>query len=287
MPELPEVETVRRNLTAAMVGARFERVECRRADLRFPLPERFSDRLQGARIEALNRRGKYLVAPLSSGESLVMHLGMSGRFSTEGAQRLRPGGVYFDSAPIAAHDHVVFDMRAGNERVRIIYNDPRRFGFMDLIATESVSQSRHFEGMGPEPLSEDFTPAALISALHGKKAPIKSALLDQSVVAGLGNIYVCEALYRAGVSPRRSAGSISAARVRRLHPEIIGVLQAAIAAGGSTLKDYAAPDGAAGGFQERFAVYDRSGEPCGRCRRPIRRVVQSGRATFFCGTCQR
>jgi formamidopyrimidine-DNA glycosylase len=286
MPELPEVETVRRGLEPFLAGARIAEVELNRGDLRFPFPERFAERLSGARIEALTRRGKYMIAPLSTGESLILHLGMTGRFSIAEAQR-QPGAFYYAAPPDAAHDHVRLAVRRDRKTSVVIYNDPRRFGFMDLVPSADVEASSHFRAMGPEPLSAAFTAAALRAALKGKAAPAKAALLDQRVVAGLGNIYVCEALFRAGVSPMRKAGSISAARVDRLHGAVIAVLHEAIAAGGSTLRDFAAADGAAGGFQERFLVYDRESEACPNCRGAIVRTVQSGRSTFYCARCQR
>lgn len=212
MPELPEVETVRRGLAPAMVGARMQRVETRRGDLRFPFPENFAERLAGVRVETLWRRGKYMIAGLSSGESLVLHLGMTGRFTVEGATRREPGGFYYDAPPDPAHDHVVFTVDGAAGAARIFYNDPRRFGLMDLVATEGLEASPHFRRMGPEPLGPDFTVAAFNAALAGKAAPIKAALLDQSVVAGIGNIYACEALFRAGVSPKRKAASVAGAR---------------------------------------------------------------------------
>ncbi|MEQ8177752.1 MAG: bifunctional DNA-formamidopyrimidine glycosylase/DNA-(apurinic or apyrimidinic site) lyase [Amphiplicatus sp.] len=282
MPELPEVETVRRGLEPAMLGARFRRVETRRADLRFPFPERFERRLVGARVDALSRRGKYMIAGLSSGESLILHLGMTGRFTVE-AQRLQPGEFYYDAPPDPRHDHVLFDMGTA----RVTYNDPRRFGFMDLVATDGLEACAHFAAMGPEPLGDAFTAAAFNAALTGKAAPVKAALLDQRVVAGIGNIYACEALFRAGISPKRRAGSVAGARGARLHAAIRDVLEEAIEAGGSTLRDFAASDGARGAFQERFRVYDREGAPCPACAAPVRRLVQAGRSTFYCAACQR
>jgi len=291
MPELPEVETVRRGLAPVMEGARFARVALARADLRFPFPDNFAARLEGARVEALGRRGKYLVAPLSTGESLIMHLGMSGRFTVKGAgeRPLAADAFFHATGGGAAHDHVAFHMAGDGRRAgaRIVYNDPRRFGFMDLAPTAALDASPHFRGMGPEPLSDGFDNAALFAAMKARTAPLKAALLDQRAVAGLGNIYVCEALFRAGLSPRRKASSLGAARAARLRSAIVDVLGEAIAAGGSTLRDFAASDGALGYFQHRFKVYDREGEPCPACASPIRRVVQAGRSTFFCGRCQR
>lgn len=287
MPELPEVETVRRGLSPAMEGAVFAKVETRRGDLRIPLPTDFRRRLEGARVEALERRGKYILAPLSSGEALIMHLGMSGRFTIIGEKAQNPGVFYYAEPPDPAHDHVTFEMsKAGGARRRVIFNDPRRFGLMDLAPTAEVQKCAHFRDMGPEPTSDAFTPEVLSAALSGKSAPLKSALLDQRVVAGLGNIYVCEALHRAGISPKRRAGRLSRDSVARLHAAIRDVLEEAIAAGGSTLRDFAASDGALGFFQHRFKVYDREGDACARCGRPVGRIVQSGRSTFYCRGCQ-
>ena len=288
MPELPEVEIVRRGLAPAMEGAVFSSVETRRPDLRFPLPQKFRDRLQGTRVDALRRRGKYLIADLGSGESLIMHLGMTGRFTvSKAAGTVRPGDFYRADPGDPAHDHVSFVMRKRRLESRIDYNDPRRFGFMDLERTNGLDNSRHLAGMGPEPLGPDFTPQSLNAALSGRSAPIKAALLDQAVVAGLGNIYVCEALFRAKISPRRQAYNVSAAKSALLHETIREVLAEAIEAGGSTLRDFAASDGAPGFFQDRFQVYGREKEPCPSCGAPIGRLVQSGRSTFYCGKCQR
>ncbi len=292
MPELPEVETVRRGLAPAMVGAVFSKVDLRRPDLRFPLPERFVQRLKGAAVESLARRGKYMVAVLSSGDALIMHLGMTGRFTVCALDAAtnethRPTEFFQASSPNPLHDHVTFWMDGAAGRYRIDYNDPRRFGFMDLVATADLERCAHFIDMGPEPMGADFTAASFRRALAGRTAPIKAALLDQSVVAGLGNIYVCEALYEAGIAPRRKAGRIGPGRTARLHAAIRRILADAIAAGGSSLQDFAGSDGALGYFQHRFRVYDREGEACPACDRRIRRIVQSGRSTFYCGTCQR
>ncbi len=286
MPELPEVETVRRGLAPVMEGARFRRVEARRPDLRFALPKRFVQRLEGKAVDSLDRRGKYMIAALSSGESLVMHLGMSGRFTivADGSK----GARVVDPAPGCdpKHDHIVFEM-AGRLGAHITYNDPRRFGFMDLVLTSAVEECRHFKAMGPEPLGNRFSAAYLSDALRGKKAPIKVALLDQCVVAGLGNIYVCEALYRARISPRRRAASVAGVRSERLHRAILAVLTDAIDAGGSSLKDFANTQGELGYFQHRFDVYDREGQICRHCAGTIQRQVQGGRSSFFCTGCQR
>ena len=294
MPELPEVETVCRGLASVMEGAQITAAEARRPDLRFALPKNFAQRLRGARIDNMRRRGKYLIGDLSTGESLIMHLGMSGRFTinarlNDGADdkaRGRPAGVALAADCDPKHDHVVFEV-AGQERARITYNDPRRFGFMDLVRTAALEECRHFKDMGPEPLGNDFSAAALNQALRGKPALIKSALLDQRVVAGLGNIYVCEALYRASVSPRRRAASVSGVRGERLYRAIIAVLRDAIDAGGSSLRDFAGADGALGYFQHRFDVYGREGECCSHCSGAVKRLVQNSRSTFFCPGCQR
>lgn len=287
MPELPEVETVRRGLSRVMEGARFEKIEARRADLRFPLPAGFAMRLAGARVERLDRRGKYLVAALSTNETLLMHLGMSGRFTVKDAAQSTDGAYYYAGDTDPRHDHVVFEMAGGAAPARIVYNDPRRFGFMDLIESAALHRSSHFRHLGPEPLSPAFDAASFNAALRGRAAPIKAALIDQSVVAGIGNIYACEALFRAGVSPKRSGGSVAGVRGARLCAAVREVLEEAIAAGGSSLRDFAASDGALGYFQHRFRVYDRDGEPCPKCASLIRRIVQSGRSTFYCGSCQR
>ncbi len=283
MPELPEVETVRRGLSATFLGARIAEATARRPNLRFPLPERFAERLTGRRVNALRRRAKYLLADLDSGETLVMHLGMSGSFRVED----KPvGEFYHPRGKAPTHDHVVFDFENG---ARVVYNDPRRFGFMDLIATSALESYPLFVGLGVEPLGPDFDTHALAAALAGSRAPLKAALLDQRRIAGLGNIYVCEALHGARLSPLREAGSLSRAETRRLAKTIPEVLEAAIKAGGSTLRDHRQADGALGYFQHAFAVYDREGVVCGhaRCGGIISRIVQSGRSTFYCPKCQR
>jgi formamidopyrimidine-DNA glycosylase len=269
-----------------MEGAVISQVETRRPDLRFPFPEKFVARLQGRRIEGLDRRGKYLIARLDSHESLIMHLGMSGRFTIDAAGSIAPGEFARAHDCDPRHDHVVFAL-AGATSARVTYNDPRRFGFMDIAPAGGLETCRHFKEMGPEPLGNGFSPSVLKQALKNKSASIKIALLDQRIVAGLGNIYVCEALFRAGISPRRKAGSVAGKRSDRLYPEIIDVLTEAIEAGGSSLKDFAATDGALGYFQHRFDVYDRAGDACCRCKTLIQRIVQGGRSTFFCPRCQR
>jgi formamidopyrimidine-DNA glycosylase len=287
MPELPEVETVRRGLEPVLAGVRLARVEARRPDLRFALPDGFVQRLTGARIQGLNRRAKYLLAPLDRGDTLVMHLGMTGRFEIEDAGLAERPGAFHRAAPRdPKHDHVVFETDAGR---LVTYSDPRRFGFMDLIPTEALERHPWFAQMGPEPLGPAFSAAVLQAAFAGRKQSPKTLLLDQRVVAGLGNIYVCEALHQARISPLKPAGQVSKPKIAALAQAIRRVLEEAIAAGGSSLRDYAGADGALGYFQHRFRVYDREGEPCLRegCGGVIRRVVQAGRSTFFCPVCQR
>jgi formamidopyrimidine-DNA glycosylase len=286
VPELPEVETVRRGLEAAMAGARLTGVEQRRPDLRFPFPERFAERLTGQRVEALRRRAKYLIADLDGAEVLVMHLGMSGSFRIEQACAPIPGA----DAKNSLHDHVAFDLSTG---ARIVYNDPRRFGFMQLIPRPGFTAHPLFKNIGIEPLSDAFDGAALARLFAGKTTPLKAALLDQALIAGLGNIYVCEALHRAGLSPRRAAGSLArkdgtpSARATRLARVIRAVLNEAVAAGGSSLRNHRKTDGALGYFQHSFRVYGRAGQRCARCGGLVRRITQAGRATFYCGGCQR
>jgi formamidopyrimidine-DNA glycosylase len=290
MPELPEVETVRRGLAPALVGKRIVKAKTRRADLRFPFPPRFAAKLTGRRVDALERRAKYLLAHLDDGMVWITHLGMTGRWSILGAKQ-QPGDFYYAEPPDPTHTHVVIDMESGakGEMIRLEFNDPRRFGYMDLIAEDALAAHPWFKGLGPEPLGNEFNLPYLKKALAHKKAPIKAALLDQRIVAGLGNIYVVEALYRAHISPLREAGRIAAVRLERLFHAIRAVLEEAIEAGGSTLSDYASVDGAQGGFQHRFRVYDREGATCltPDCGGTIQRVVQSGRSTFWCARCQR
>jgi formamidopyrimidine-DNA glycosylase len=283
MPELPEVETVRRGLAPTFEGARISSVEARRPDLRFPFPDKFVERLKGRRVEALRRRAKYLLAELDSGETLVMHLGMSGSFRVEGEDA--PGAFHFERSKAPAHDHVVFDFEGG---ARVVYNDPRRFGYMTLAATDALDEHPLFRDLGIEPLGDAFDAARLSALLAGAKTPLKSALLDQRRIAGLGNIYVCESLHRARLSPLREAGSLPPAKARLLANSVREVLEAAIEAGGSTLRDHRQTDGALGYFQHSFAVYDREGAACGhpRCAGAITRIVQNGRSTFWCEGCQ-
>ena len=283
MPELPEVETVRRGLSPAMEGVLIERADVNRPDLRWPFPERMAERLTGQRVERLRRRSKYILADLSSGETLLIHLGMSGRMTVSGD----PLGQFVHNHPaVQKHDHVVFHMANG---ARITFNDPRRFGAMDLMQTANAEDHKLLSVLGPEPLGNDFHDQHLIEAFKGKNTPVKSALLDQGIVAGLGNIYVCEALYRGRVSPRRKAGQISAPRVAALVPIIRQVLQDAIEAGGSSLRDFRQADGELGYFQHKFDVYGREGEACRTegCGAPIKRITQSGRSSFYCAQCQR
>jgi formamidopyrimidine-DNA glycosylase len=286
MPELPEVETVRRGLEPALADAVLERVQANRPDLRFPLPDGFVQRLTGARVLDLTRRAKYLLAALDRGDTLVMHLGMTGRFEVTGADRQERPGVFHYAAPAdPKHAHVVFDTDRG---CRITYYDPRRFGFMDLIPTDQVASHPFFARMGPEPLGPDFNANLLAKAFKDRKQGPKTLLLDQSVVAGLGNIYVCEALHRAHISPLKPAGSIKLTRLKPLVEAIRAVLEEAIEAGGSSLRDYAGTGGELGYFQHRFRVYDREGEPCPTpgCKGTVTRIVQAGRSTFFCPVCQ-
>jgi formamidopyrimidine-DNA glycosylase len=289
MPELPEVETVRLGLAPVLEGRVLTDVETRRGNLRIPFPPDFVGRTRGRTVKALRRRAKYLLADLDSGETLVIHLGMSGRMSVyaEGKQR-RLGNYVYNPAPDGAgsgkHDHVVFETDAP---ARIVFNDHRRFGLMTLVATAKLEEDKLFRDVGIEPLSPKFNAAYLAKQLDGKKTPIKSALLDQRVVAGLGNIYVCEALFRSGISPKRLAGSIKKERIAPLVTAIKKVLKDAIAAGGSTLRDHAQATGDPGGFQHHFLVYGREGKPCKLgCPGTVKRIVQSGRSTFYCPKCQ-
>lgn len=286
MPELPEVETVRRGLQPVLEGERLARVEARRPDLRFPLPEGFVQRLTGATIQKLDRRAKYLLATLDRGETLIMHLGMSGRFEiTRPEGSSRPGEFHYAPDPHPKHAHVVFETDAGN---RVTYYDPRRFGYMALLDTATLEQNPWFAGLGPEPLSAAFDAKRLKDAFAGRKQGPKTLLLDQRVVAGLGNIYVCEALNRSKISPFKPAGGISPKKLGPLVETIREVLGEAIEAGGSTLRDHVTPDGTLGYFQHRFRAYDREGQPCMNkgCGGVIAREVQAGRSTFYCPVCQ-
>lgn len=295
MPELPEVETVRRGLQPVLEGARIARVEARRSDLRFPFPERFSERLTGKTITALGRRAKYLTMHLDGGPVLICHLGMSGSFRIETADSSEmPGVFHHERSKSAAHDHVVFHVVSPEGgRSCVVFNDPRRFGFM-LFSEGAPDTHPMLAGLGVEPTGNALDGALLASLLKGRKSPLKAALLDQRLVAGLGNIYVSEALWRAGLSPLREAGTIAKSgkkakqQSERLAEAIRSVVADAIAAGGSSLRDYVRTDGSLGYFQHSFAVYDREGEPCSKpgCGGHIERIVQSGRSTFYCRACQ-
>lgn len=283
MPELPEVETVRRGLAPAMEGVQITRADINRPDLRWPFPPRMAERLKGQTVLRLRRRSKYILADLASDETLLIHLGMSGRMLISGD----PLGQFLHDHPAPEkHDHVVLHMGNG---ARITFNDPRRFGAMDLIGTPGADQHPLLVKLGPEPLGNAFHEAYLQAALKGRNTPIKSALLDQRIVAGLGNIYVCEALFRARISPKRRAGQISAIRIATLAPVIRAVIAEAIEAGGSSLRDFRQTDGELGYFQHRFDVYDREGQVCrtAGCGGTICRISQSGRSSFYCPQCQR
>ncbi|HIC28502.1 MAG TPA: bifunctional DNA-formamidopyrimidine glycosylase/DNA-(apurinic or apyrimidinic site) lyase [Rhodospirillales bacterium] len=280
MPELPEVETVRQGLADVLEGRRLHRVQVMRPDLRFPLPENFEGRLSGRQVEKLARRGKYLLIHLQERLTLIAHLGMSGRFR-----------IFNTSPPpLERHDHVVFEAEGG---ISVRFNDPRRFGFMDLADTDTLAGHKMLKNMGPEPLANDFNGPVLAAALKGRKSPIKAALLDQSVIAGMGNIYVSEALFRAGLSPKRKSGTVQGGRAENLARAIRDVLNEAIAAGGSSLRDHRQPSGELGYFQHSFAVYGCTGQPCPGCTCDptrtggIRRITQSGRSTFYCAAKQR
>jgi formamidopyrimidine-DNA glycosylase len=292
MPELPEVETVRRGLVPVMEGAVIDRLDLRRGDLRSPFPKDFARRLVGRRITGLGRRAKYITADLDDGLVLIIHLGMSGSFriETEGGGKVA-GRFYHPRSELRAHDHVVFHMSSG---ATVIFNDPRRFGLMDLIPRAELATSKHFKGLGIEPLGNELSGETLALLLAGRKAPLKAALMDQRLIAGLGNIYVCESLWRARLSPDRKAGTIATPTgkpkpaAEALAGAIREVLQAAIKAGGSSLRDHRQAHGELGYFQHEFAVYDREGKSCLRDDGGIiRRKVHSGRSTFYCPVCQR
>jgi formamidopyrimidine-DNA glycosylase len=283
MPELPEVETVCRGLAAAMVGRIIAHVTVNRGDLRRPLPANFAGRLKGETVRSVGRRAKYIVIEFDRGNVLLIHLGMSGRMVINPDGGGYRGGRQDAHGP---HEHVVFHMADG---VVVRFSDPRRFGLMALTTRDELDVHPLLCDLGPEPTGEDFTGPRLAALLTGKRTPIKAALLDQKLVAGLGNIYVCESLFQAGISPRRIAASVQGRRAERLAAAIRSVLAAAIKAGGSTLRDHVTPSGEIGYFQHRFKVYGRDGEPCANsgCSALIRRVVQSGRSSFYCPTCQR
>jgi len=293
MPELPEVETVRRGLQPAMEGARIVRAETRRADLRFPFQPDFVARLEGQTVTGLGRRAKYLMADLESGDVLLMHLGMSGSFRVVTADgEATPGEFHYPRGEDRAHDHVLFQMSSG---ARVIFNDPRRFGYMKIIAREALEDEPLLKGLGPEPLGNAFDASMLAQAVAGKATSLKAALLDQRVVAGLGNIYVCEALFRAHLAPKRKASTLAdkkgapTDRAKRLVAAIHKVLNQAIAAGGSSLRDHRQTSGELGYFQHSFQVYDREGETCPTlgCHGTVKRFVQNGRSTFWCPSCQK
>jgi formamidopyrimidine-DNA glycosylase len=282
MPELPEVETVRRGLLPVMEGEVIELASVNRPDLRWPLPELMAERLTGKRVTALRRRSKYILADLDSGETLLVHLGMSGRMLISGAQL---GSFYHDHPAPQKHDHVVLDMAGG---ARVTFNDARRFGAMDLMPTQTAESHSLLVGLGPEPFGNDFNGPYLAARLKGRKTPIKAALLDQRIVAGLGNIYVAETLYRARISPLRLAGDLTEPQAHALVPMIREVLAEAIEAGGSSLRDFRQANGELGYFSKHFQVYDREGETCETpgCAGTIIRTVQSGRSSFWCPACQ-
>lgn len=287
LPELPEVETVRRGLEPVMAGQIIAQATFNRPDLRWPFPDGIARDLTGARILRLRRRSKYILADTDRDQTLLVHLGMSGRMLVSGASdRASLAQFHHDHPAAQKHDHVIFDMANG---ARVTFNDPRRFGAMDLFPTAQEGAHKLLAGLGPEPLGNGFDGAYLAATLGGRKTPIKAALLDQRVVAGLGNIYVCEVLYRAGIAPARAAGRISANRLAGLVPIIRDVLQEAIAAGGSSLRDFRQAHGELGYFQHRFQVYGREGAPCltPDCGGVIGRIVQSGRSSFYCPRCQR
>ena len=288
MPELPEVETVRLGIAPALEGRTITHAETRRGDLRRPFPHDFAARLKGRKVTALRRRAKYILADLDSGETLVIHLGMSGRMTVQAdGKTARKIGTYVHETAdgIGKHDHVVLETDAP---ARILFNDHRRFGLMDLIQTDRLEADKLFRDIGIEPLSRGFNAKHLAASLNGKKTPIKAALLDQRVVAGLGNIYVSEALFRSHISPKRLAGSLKPAEIALLVTAIKKVLKDAIKVGGSSLRDHARPDGNLGAFQHHFLVYDREGQPCKLgCRDKVKRIVQAGRSTFYCSKCQK
>lgn len=297
MPELPEVETVMRGLSGVLIGRSFRHVEVRRAGLRFPFPTGFAERLTGRRVERMSRRAKYILCGLDGGESLLVHLGMTGRFTVfqPDGRLANLGEFYFERGAgelgRGPHDHAVFSLDDG---AYVAYTDPRRFGVMDIVTDSDAAGHKLLKDIGVEPLGNDFNADFLAHEFAGKTAPLKAALLDQRIVAGLGNIYVCEALHRSGLSPKRKAGTLARRgradpRLETLVRTIRDVLNEAIAAGGSTLRDFAGTDGAGGQFQQRFDVYDREGEACRRagCGGTVRRIVQSGRSTFLCRNCQK
>jgi formamidopyrimidine-DNA glycosylase len=294
MPELPEVETVRRGLQPVMEGARIVSVEARRPDLRFPFPENFTERLTGKVVTAISRRAKYLTMHMDGGPTLICHLGMTGSFRIEaGVESTTPGIFHYERSKDSAHDHVVFNLTSPQGSHRVVFNDPRRFGFM-LFSETVPDEHPMLSGLGVEPTGNTLDGPLLSSLLKDRRTPLKAALLDQRLIAGLGNIYVSEALWRARLSPLRAAGTIATsgkkakAQSERLAEAIRSVIADAIAAGGSSLRDYMHTDGSLGYFQHSFAVYDREGVACPTpgCRGHVERIVQSGRSTFYCRACQ-
>jgi formamidopyrimidine-DNA glycosylase len=289
MPELPEVETVKRGLEPVLKTRVIERVELRRAGLRFAFPKGFATRLAGLQVARLSRRAKYILVEFDGSLSLLVHLGMTGRFtvlSPKGVSNL--GEFYFEAGAgegaDGPHDHVVFYLQDG---IRLVYSDPRRFGMMDLLVTAEAAQHKLLKDLGVEPLGNELSASYLSAKFKGKSAPMKAALLDQRIIAGLGNIYVCEALFRAKISPKRKAGSVKPAQLEELVRHIRDILNDAILAGGSTLQDFQSTNGEQGSYQQRFQAYDREGEPCVTCGKPIKRIVQAGRSSFYCASCQR
>ncbi|EJJ30256.1 bifunctional DNA-formamidopyrimidine glycosylase/DNA-(apurinic or apyrimidinic site) lyase [Rhizobium sp. CF142] len=296
MPELPEVETVKRGLTPAMEGARIERLELRRGDLRFPFPQDFESQVSGRKIIGLGRRAKYLLIDLDSGKTIISHLGMSGSFRIEqGPLTATPGDFHHERSKDEKHDHAIFHLDGEGGPRRVIYNDPRRFGFMDITDRSELDANPFLFGLGPEPTGNELSAAYLAERFAGKAQPLKSALLDQKTIAGLGNIYVCEALWRAHLSPMRAAGTLVTKTgkpkeaLNLLVTSIRDVIADAIAAGGSSLRDHIQTDGSLGYFQHSFSVYDREGLACRTpgCGGTVSRIVQAGRSTFYCATCQK
>ncbi|MEM7214868.1 MAG: bifunctional DNA-formamidopyrimidine glycosylase/DNA-(apurinic or apyrimidinic site) lyase [Pseudomonadota bacterium] len=296
MPELPEVETVRRGLQPVMEGSKIRKATINRPDLRFPFPERFAARLTGRVVRHVGRRAKYLVVELDDGMALIMHLGMSGSFRVEAEEETQlPGMFHHPRSQAKAHDHVELELVGEAGTFHVIYNDPRRFGFMDLVAADQLAECRHFKGMGIEPTGNSLDGDTLAELFYGKSVPLKAALLDQRLIAGLGNIYVCEALWRANLSPRRKASTLSRKgghetdRSRILAGHIRDVISEAIEAGGSSLRDHRQTNGELGYFQHRFNAYGQEGNDCTKrdCTGVIKRIMQSGRSTFYCPNCQR
>lgn len=292
MPELPEVETVRRGLAPVMEGARLDRLELRRPDLRFPFPEGFAERVSGRSIVSLGRRAKYLLIDLEDGKTVISHLGMSGSFRVEAGEAQVPGVFHHGRSKDEKHDHAIFHLQGASGRLRVVYNDPRRFGFMLLAERKDLDEHPALRDLGPEPVGNLLSAQMLAARFAGKSQNLKQALLDQRNIAGLGNIYVCEALWRAGLSPDRSAATLvtPSGRPKKSLEELVGMIREVIAeaieAGGSSLRDHIQADGTLGYFQHSFRVYDREGEPCPTCGTLIGRAVHGGRSSFYCGRCQ-